>query len=194
MAKAQIDGNDVTVVYAAVGEAIERARAGEGPTFIEALTYRHRGHSRSDPAKYRPPGELELWLERDPIPRCETGLAETGVPVEELAALRESVEREVREALERAEAGPSRSRPTAGSTSGREWQRATEITYREAIVRALRDAMTADEEVFVLGEDVGAAGGPFKLTEGLFEQFGPGRVRDTPISEQAIIGTASERP
>ena len=67
---------------------------------------------------------------------------------------------------------------------------ATEITYRDAIVRALADAMTADEDVFLLGEDIGAAGGPFKLTEGLFEQFGPERVRDTPISEQAIIGTA----
>jgi TPP-dependent pyruvate/acetoin dehydrogenase alpha subunit len=106
MAKARIDGNDVAVVHVAVSEAVERARAGEGPTFIEALTYRHRGHSRSDPAKYRPPGELEEWLKRDPIPRCEAGLAEDGVAADELATLRETAEREVREALERAEGWP----------------------------------------------------------------------------------------
>jgi acetoin:2,6-dichlorophenolindophenol oxidoreductase subunit beta len=67
---------------------------------------------------------------------------------------------------------------------------AIEVTYRDAIGRALADAMTADEDVFLLGEDIGAAGGAFKLTDGLFERFGPERVRDTPISEQAIIGAA----
>jgi acetoin:2,6-dichlorophenolindophenol oxidoreductase subunit beta len=66
----------------------------------------------------------------------------------------------------------------------------TELTYREAIVRALGDELEADADVFVLGEDVGAAGGVFKTTEGLFGRFGAERVLDTPISEQAIIGTA----
>lgn len=64
----------------------------------------------------------------------------------------------------------------------------TTITYRQAIQRALADEMEADDSVFLLGEDIAAAGGPFKLTEGLLERFGPRRVRDTPISEQAIIG------
>jgi pyruvate dehydrogenase E1 component beta subunit len=66
----------------------------------------------------------------------------------------------------------------------------SEITYKQAITRGIGDALAADEDVFLLGEDVGAAGGAFKLTEGLFERFGPGRVLDTPISEQAIVGTA----
>ncbi|HMJ36367.1 MAG TPA: alpha-ketoacid dehydrogenase subunit beta [Baekduia sp.] len=64
------------------------------------------------------------------------------------------------------------------------------VTYRDAIVRGMADALAADDDVFFLGEDVGAAGGAFKLSEGLLEQFGPRRVLDTPISEQAIIGTA----
>jgi pyruvate dehydrogenase E1 component beta subunit len=64
------------------------------------------------------------------------------------------------------------------------------ITYREAVVEALADAMEEDERVFLFGEDVAEAGGPFKLSDGLLERFGPKRVRDTPISEQAIIGTA----
>jgi hypothetical protein len=64
------------------------------------------------------------------------------------------------------------------------------ITYREAIVRAQREALAADPRVILMGEDIGAAGGPFKTTEGLFEEFGPLRVRDTPISENAFVGAA----
>jgi pyruvate dehydrogenase E1 component beta subunit len=65
-----------------------------------------------------------------------------------------------------------------------------EITYKEAINRAIADALEADDDVFVLGEDIAAAGGAFKTTEGLLERFGPRRVLDTPISEQAIVGCA----
>jgi acetoin:2,6-dichlorophenolindophenol oxidoreductase subunit beta len=64
------------------------------------------------------------------------------------------------------------------------------VTYKQAITRAMADALDADESVFLLGEDVAAAGGAFKTTEGLLERFGPRRVLDTPISEQAIVGTA----
>ena len=64
------------------------------------------------------------------------------------------------------------------------------VTYRAAITRAMADALAADDDVFVIGEDIAAAGGAFKTTDGLFERFGPKRVLDTPISEQAIVGTA----
>ncbi len=67
MPSRQIDGNEVLGVREAAGEAVERARRGGGPTLIEALTYRQKGHSRSDPGAYRAPGELERWLERDPL-------------------------------------------------------------------------------------------------------------------------------
>jgi pyruvate/2-oxoglutarate/acetoin dehydrogenase E1 component len=66
----------------------------------------------------------------------------------------------------------------------------TTITYKQAITMAMADALEEDEKVFLLGEDIAAAGGPFKLSDGLLERFGPRRVRDTPIAEQAIIGTA----
>src|SRR6202035_5728180 len=69
MAADRIDGNDVVTVRRAALEALDRARTGDGPTLIEALTYRWSGHSRSDPAKYRPAGELERWQQRDPIKR-----------------------------------------------------------------------------------------------------------------------------
>ncbi len=69
-----VDGNDVGAVYAAAGIAVERARDGGGPTFLECKTYRQCGHSRSDPASYRPEGELETWIAKDPILRCENWL------------------------------------------------------------------------------------------------------------------------
>jgi pyruvate dehydrogenase E1 component alpha subunit len=81
-----IDGNDVAVVADAVARAAERARSGQGPTIIEARTYRHFGHSRTDPATYRPQEEVQEWLERDPLDIARARLAELGVPVEDVVA------------------------------------------------------------------------------------------------------------
>jgi pyruvate dehydrogenase E1 component beta subunit len=69
-----------------------------------------------------------------------------------------------------------------------------ELTYRDAVARRIAQEMARDPDVVFLGEDVAAAGGVFKATVGLLEQFGPIRVRDTPISEQAILGAATTRP
>src|SRR5262245_43916011 len=89
MAAAQVDGNDVLAVRETVAGAAERARAGDGPTLVEALTYRQMGHSRTDPGAYRPAGELERWLERDPIVLFERALTEAGTAsAEELEQLR----------------------------------------------------------------------------------------------------------
>lgn len=102
-----VDGNDVVAVRSVTGTAVQRARAGEGPTLIEADTYRQQGHSRSDPGAYRPPGELEAWLARDPILRLEQALEAAGrVAPERLATLRSEVCAEVAEASARAQAWP----------------------------------------------------------------------------------------
>lgn len=74
----QVDGMDVCAVESAIAEAVERARQGEGPSLVEAKTYRFSGHSRGDPAKYRAPGELEHWQGRDPIIIAEQQLREAG--------------------------------------------------------------------------------------------------------------------
>ena len=102
MAKARIDGNDVGAVFESVREAADRARSGDGPTLIEALTYRHKGHSRTDPATYRPAGELEAWLERDPIVLLRARLEAAGVGNAELEAVDASARSRVDEALVRA--------------------------------------------------------------------------------------------
>lgn len=102
MAKAVVDGNDVDVVHRSVAEAVSRARSGDGPTLIEAKTYRHKGHSRSDPAKYRPEGELEAWLERDPILLAERSLRAAGDSQEMLDGFRAEARERVVAALTRA--------------------------------------------------------------------------------------------
>ena len=66
----------------------------------------------------------------------------------------------------------------------------SELTYRQAVAAGIAQEMERDETVVMLGEDIGSAGGVFKLTEGLIDRFGPERIRDTPISEQAIVGAA----
>ena len=101
-----IDGNDVEGVWRTVSDYAARARAGAGPVLVEALTYRQKGHSRSDPAKYRPAGELEAWLERDPITLLETKLEQLGVERGHLDDLRATAEQEVMDALERARGWP----------------------------------------------------------------------------------------
>jgi TPP-dependent pyruvate/acetoin dehydrogenase alpha subunit len=106
MAKAVVDGNDVLAMYAAVREAADRARQGLGPTLIEALTYRQKGHSRSDPAPYRPEGELERWLARDPIDLCERWLRDAGVEQRGLEELRAAAEMAVKQALAQAKSWP----------------------------------------------------------------------------------------
>jgi len=80
-----VDGNDVVAVYKAAKDAVERARNGGGPTLIECKTYRHKGHSRFDPAKYRPPEEVEEWMKRDPISRFKEKLIREGILTEEEA-------------------------------------------------------------------------------------------------------------
>ena len=103
MAAEVIDGNDVLAVRAAVATAAERARAGEGPTLIEALTYRHLGHSRSDPATYRPEGELESWLERDPLIVIREAILKAQLASdEEIDEVRVAAEQAVEKATERA--------------------------------------------------------------------------------------------
>ena len=100
-----IDGNDADEVYEVTAAAITRARAGDGPSMIEAKTYRHGGHSRADPGKYRPDEELAEWLARDPIPRYRTRLLEAGVSEDELRAIETDVDAEVNVATEEAKLG-----------------------------------------------------------------------------------------
>jgi len=101
-----IDGNDADAVYRAAQTAFEKARAGEGPSLIECLTYRHSGHSRADPAKYRPEGELDRWKLSDPIKIYRERLLQFGVAEKVLADVDAQVRKIVDDATEACKAAP----------------------------------------------------------------------------------------
>ncbi|HLX77456.1 MAG TPA: thiamine pyrophosphate-dependent enzyme, partial [Acidimicrobiales bacterium] len=102
-----VDGQDVDAVTLAIEKALARARAGEGPSLLEMKTYRYSGHSRSDAAVYRPPGELDAWKQRDPIAIYGTRLVELGTASEEqLAAIRDEAKARVERAAEIALSSP----------------------------------------------------------------------------------------
>ena len=106
LAGVEVDGNDVEAVYQVAGNAIGTARDGGGPALIEAVTYRHGGHSRADPAKYRPVGEVQEWMARDPLPRYRAVLTARGVDPATLDALDKQAREKVDRATEEAKAGP----------------------------------------------------------------------------------------
>ena len=95
-----VDGNDADLVYRVARDAADKARAGDGPSLIEAKTYRHSGHSRADPATYRPDGELEKWLERDPLKIYRKRLIDFGVKESKVVAIENAVLKAVDDATE----------------------------------------------------------------------------------------------
>ena len=100
------DGNDADEMVEVARRCVDRARSGDGPSLVEARTYRQTGHSRADPGKYRPDEEVEAWLARDPIPQLRGRLLAAGVEESALAAIDREAERKVDEATEEAKAAP----------------------------------------------------------------------------------------
>ena len=193
----RVDGNDLAAVYDATKLAVARARAGEGPTLVEALTYRWGGHSmRANLPDYRTKEEEREWMERDPIARFKPELERAGVSVMRLKELEEAVEVELDRAVGFAKASAEPTVDVMESSVYAPHAPATEPTDRsgpertmaEALNEALHAEMTRDERVFVMGEDVSLIGGIFGVTRELREKFGEERVRDTPISEAGFLG------
>lgn len=103
---AVVDGNDLWAVRDAAGQAVTRARAGDGPTLLECKTYRHFGHSKSDPAPYRTQEEVEQWFERDPLKLARARLLREGLSEEQLAAAEQATKAQIDQAVENALAAP----------------------------------------------------------------------------------------
>jgi pyruvate/2-oxoglutarate/acetoin dehydrogenase E1 component/TPP-dependent pyruvate/acetoin dehydrogenase alpha subunit len=199
-----VDGNDVGAVRASVGRAVARARAGLGPTLIEARTWRWRGHWAADEQTYRTQPAPD-WVE-DPIDLFGYQLLERGAArLDDLQGIHAEVSDEVRAAVQRAREAPDAgaaelgldevyaARP-AGVRSDQVEQGARSpsrrLTQTEAIVDAIAHEMRADPCVFYIGQDVGRMGGSLLGTSGLWEEFGAARIREAPISESAMVGAA----
>lgn len=213
-----VDGMDVVAVRGAVAEAVARARRGEGPTLIEAKTYRYYGHSHSDPRAYRTKDEEASWKDRDPIKLLGRAMTELKLLTDdEFDSMDETVSDKLAAALSFAVASPepdlseattdvyapAKTTPAdvAAEAELRSLVHLAEqglpttvpmktISYSQALVEAMREEMLRDPKVFVMGEDVGLYGGAYGATRGLFQEFGEWRVIDTPISEATIGGAA----
>lgn len=206
-----VDGMDVLEVRHTVSQAIARARKGEGPSLIEAKTYRYYGHSHSDPRAYRTKEEEKEWKDRDPITVMKQNLTDVSMLTDdEFEDIDKSAKSKLKTAMqyseESAEADPSELEtdvytPLKTSDSDiraeaelrekvRSDENMREISYAEAIQEALREEMNHDATVFLMGEDVGLYGGAYGASRGLLEEFGEKRVIDTPISEATIGGAA----
>ncbi|MFE2321012.1 pyruvate dehydrogenase complex E1 component subunit beta [Streptomyces sp. NPDC059441] len=192
-----VDGNDVLAVKTLMTDVVARLRAGGGPVLVEAETYRWHGHYEGDPERYRPAEEVEAAKERDPLLIARRHLAAAGVATALVDAVDEEIDKEIEAAVEWArsllEPAPetlydfvSAPRPAVPEPAPAQGEI---FRTMDAVRLALEHELTADPDVFVAGIDVGAGGNVFGLTRGLAQAF-PGRVRDTPISESAIIGTA----
>jgi 2-oxoisovalerate dehydrogenase E1 component len=195
-----IDGNDALAVQEATQAATDRARRGEGPTLIEAITWRRDEHSmRANLPSYRAAGDEEDWQRRDPLERMAARLQEAGMPAGWFDETRADVETELAaaEAFGRASREPTMddlgdavvTAPHAPAAEPALWPGGSgerKLAFAEAIREAFAIEMARDPRVFLLGEDIGRIGGIFAVTRGLIDQFGAERVRDTPISEQAI--------
>jgi 2-oxoisovalerate dehydrogenase E1 component len=198
-----IDGNDVLAVHDAVARAVARARAGDGPTLIEAMTWRWGDHSmRANLPRYRSEqAEREAEAAGDAVARAATLLAERQVADARRDALAAEAEAAIEAAIAEAARAPEPTEaalapavlaphPAIEGEPGDTHASAREIGMTEAINEALAQEMARDGRVFVLGEDIGRIGGIFGCTRGLLERFGEARVRDTPISEGAIASMA----
>jgi len=199
-----IDGNAPLEVLATMQRAVARARAGEGPTLIEADTYRYYAHTSDDnDSLYRSRDEVETWRKKDPVARLQQYLIENRMLTEvEEAELDSSVVDELAKAVEQAESSPDPDEPTSrvyakviepgpAVTEPEVIPDGERINLITAVNRTLHEVFEAHPDTIVFGEDVAREkGGVFKATQGLTERFGPERCFNTPIAESSIIGCA----
>ncbi|TGT80991.1 dehydrogenase [Mesorhizobium sp. M8A.F.Ca.ET.161.01.1.1] len=201
-----VDGNDVFAVWLAMKEATERARAGKGPTLIEAKTYRTVGHHEGDPVigTYRTQEELDAWIKRDPIDMFRRKLIEDyGIAdAEALAAIEARIETVVEQALTFARNSPEPDPATVRlhvfadpiNPPAALQPRAVGETRMQGWLEAVRDGlaeeMRANPAILYFGEGTGERGGSFAHTKNLWQEFGAERMVDTPISEQGFTAAA----
>lgn len=205
-----VDGNDPDVMAVVLERAVRRARAGQGPTLIEAMLGRMRGHSEGDDSlKVVPEDELQGYLAADPVPAARRRLLLDEVIDEATAEcldgrIAELVEEAIGGALEAAPPSPEVAHrpvfaplpslvprpPSDGGEAEGTAGESREMTYVEAIGEALREEMERDESVLLLGQDIGAFEGAFRVTRDFWKRW-PRRVLDTPIAESGTLGIAA---
>lgn len=199
-----IDGNNILEVYTTLSKLAADIRKNPRPALVECKTFRMRGHEEASGVKYVPKELLEKWGAKDPIQNFEKFLREKGILTEKkIASTRAEIKAEINEAWQETVALPEISSTTeeeladvyAPSESPQPTVRSPQSSKSEkrlidAIADGLRQAMQRHDNLVLMGQDIADYGGVFKITEGFTKEFGKERVRNTPLCESAIIGTA----
>jgi 2-oxoisovalerate dehydrogenase E1 component len=196
----QVDGNNILEVLSAVRMISNSMRNNPKPFLLECMTFRMRGHEEASGTKYYPEGIQDTWAKKDPVLNYEAFLVETGVITkEEVESYREEIKQEIQAGLDIAFAEEKIEpqtelevndlfQPFQHQTTRNENAPKTEKRYIDAISDGLRQSMQKYPELIIMGQDIAEYGGVFKITEGFVDEFGKGRVRNTPICESAIVG------
>lgn len=196
-----VDGNDILAVYEAISQSASALRRDPRPVLLECETFRMRGHEEASGTAYVPNELFAYWAERDPVKRFESSLLERNViTAAEVENIKASLQTEIDSAVEEAFSEPivQVSLSTElGDVFAPVEQAATQsageaisMRFVDAISDALHCSMLALPELVLLGQDIADYGGVFKVTDGFLQEFGSARVRNTPLCESAVIGTA----
>ncbi len=200
----KIDGNNLLTVYDTIKGVRDYCIKKQKPFLIECATFRMRGHEEASGVKYVPEHLFEIWQMKDPVARFEEYITGTGaITAEEIAEIktsfRESIEEEIRIGFESQRLpadsatelkdiyAPNLASHTPPDFSVTEHR---DLRFIDAISEALEMSMVQHPEMIIMGQDIAGYGGVFKITEGFLEKFGEERIRNTPLCESAIIGTA----
>lgn len=197
----QIAGNNAIEVYTKLRDLAEDMRQNPRPVLVECLTFRMRGHEEASGTKYVPDELMEEWAKKDPLSNLEAFLLKEKVLTDEsIENIRGEYKKEISDALKAAFAEPPITANKAVELTdlyapydykevapGTETE---EMRLIDAISDGLREAMHMHPDLVLMGQDIADYGGVFKITEGFVEAFGHDRVRNTPLCEAAIVGTA----
>ena len=197
-----VDGNNVLEVYDTVKRLAEDIRQNPRPVLVEAMTFRMRGHEEASGTKYVPPHLFEAWTKKDPVTNFEKYLMDNGIlSQEKWEEINQRIKSQINEGLDIAFAEASPEPDTQEELNDLylpfeqkiifpESEKQTEKRFVDAISDGLRQSMEKYPQLVLMGQDIGVYGGVFKITDGFVDQFGNQRVRNTPLCESAIIGTA----
>jgi 2-oxoisovalerate dehydrogenase E1 component len=197
-----IDGNNILEVYKTISEARQYCITEQKPILIECMTFRMRGHEEASGVKYVPKELFEEWAKKDPVSNFEEYLIKEGILKDSnITEIRAAIQKEIEEGLAAGFATPPVTPDTAEEMADvyapsniKTTQPATTASTEKKFINAITDglwtAMERHPNLVLMGQDIAEYGGAFKVTEGFVSQFGKERVRNTPLCESAIVGTA----
>ncbi|OJU79108.1 MAG: dehydrogenase [Bacteroidetes bacterium 47-18] len=197
-----IDGNNIIEVYNTIREARNYCIQEQKPVLIEAMTFRMRGHEEASGTKYVPQHLFDEWAVKDPVSNFETFLLDNGhITQDEIDAIRTQIKSEIDAGVQVGFNAPDIVpdtteeledvyKPFSGSSTDTGGMPASEKKLIQALQDGMDQAMKRHDNLVLMGQDIAEYGGAFKVTEGLVHKYGKERVRNTPLCESAIVGTA----